>query len=100
MPALIQRGSLQIGISSSGMSPSLSKRLKEDLEKMFDHEFDQFFQWVASSRLKIIKNHSFKRNRYPGIQELIQGFKVSGKIQYPKGWEKKVLPNLLKGPNH
>lgn len=89
MPALVQRGSLQIGISTGGMNPSISKRLKEDMEKIFDHEFEKYFEWVASMRSEIFKGHSSKKNRYPRLQKFLGSFKLSGKIQYPGRWKKK-----------
>jgi len=88
MPALIQRGGLQIGISTGGMSPSISKRLKEDLEKIFDQEFEKYFEWVASRRSEIFKGRSSKKNRYPRLQKFLEDFKLSGKIQYPGRWKK------------
>jgi precorrin-2 dehydrogenase/sirohydrochlorin ferrochelatase len=88
MPALIQRGGLQIGISTGGMSPSISKRLKEDLEKIFDQEFEEYFEWVAARRSEIFKGRPSKKNRYHRLQKFLEDFKLSGKIQYPGRWKK------------
>ena len=38
-PAVVQRGDLQIAISTGGASPSLAKRLRQQLEKEFAPEY-------------------------------------------------------------
>jgi precorrin-2 dehydrogenase/sirohydrochlorin ferrochelatase len=43
-PALVRRGDLQIAISTSGQSPSLAQRLRQQLERQFG---PAYAQWVA-----------------------------------------------------
>jgi precorrin-2 dehydrogenase/sirohydrochlorin ferrochelatase len=44
-PAIVQRGSLQIAISTSGESPALAQRLRKDLEGQFGAEYEA---WLVS----------------------------------------------------
>lgn len=43
-PAIVQRGDLQIAISTNGQSPSLAQRLRQQLEKQFGPGYER---WVA-----------------------------------------------------
>jgi precorrin-2 dehydrogenase len=43
-PAVVRRGDLQIAISTNGQSPSLSQKLRQQLEKQFG---PAYAQWVA-----------------------------------------------------
>jgi precorrin-2 dehydrogenase / sirohydrochlorin ferrochelatase len=43
-PAIVQRGDLQIAISTNGQSPSLAQKLRQQLEKQFG---PGYAQWVA-----------------------------------------------------
>jgi len=43
-PAVVRRGDLQIAISTNGRSPSLSQRLRQQLERQFS---PAYAQWVA-----------------------------------------------------
>jgi precorrin-2 dehydrogenase/sirohydrochlorin ferrochelatase len=43
-PAVVRRGDLQIAISTNGQSPSLSRKLREQLERQFG---PGYAQWVA-----------------------------------------------------
>ena len=43
-PAIVRRGDLQIAISTNGQSPSLSQRLRQQLERQFG---PGYAQWVA-----------------------------------------------------
>ncbi len=43
-PAVVRRGDLQIAISTSGQSPSLAQRLRQQLERQFGEEYAD---WVA-----------------------------------------------------
>lgn len=43
-PAVVQRGDLQIAISTNGRSPALAQRLRQELEEQFGSEYES---WVA-----------------------------------------------------
>ncbi len=56
-PAVVQRGALQIAISTSGQSPALAQRLRKQLEDQFGPEYEEWLAQLGEARDKL---HSTK----------------------------------------
>lgn len=54
VPASISRGHLNISISTNGKSPMLSRKIRENLEKMFTEEYEEYLEILGDLR-EIIK---------------------------------------------
>ncbi|GHH96917.1 precorrin-2 dehydrogenase [Neobacillus kokaensis] len=54
-PAIIQRGQLQIAISTNGASPKLTRKLKQDLESQFDQSWETYLEFLSRCRNKLKK---------------------------------------------
>lgn len=50
VPSVVQRGPLQIAISTSGASPALAKSIRLELEKLYGKEFGVYLQKQARAR--------------------------------------------------
>jgi siroheme synthase-like protein len=48
--SVVQRGDLQIAISTNGKSPALAQRLRLQLEKMFGPEYEVWLAWLGVAR--------------------------------------------------
>lgn len=48
--AVVQRGDLQIAISTNGKSPALAQRLRKELEEQFGAEYEVWLQWLGAAR--------------------------------------------------
>jgi precorrin-2 dehydrogenase len=48
--AVVQRGDLQIAISTNGKSPALAQRLRKELEAQFGLEYEGWIEWLGAAR--------------------------------------------------
>jgi precorrin-2 dehydrogenase/sirohydrochlorin ferrochelatase len=48
--SVVQRGDLQIAISTNGKSPALAQRVRLQLEKQFDPEYELWVEWLGAAR--------------------------------------------------
>ncbi|QOR66992.1 siroheme synthase [Cytobacillus suaedae] len=55
IPSTITRGRLQLMISTSGASPTLAKKIKQELEKKYDESYEKFLHFLFDARQQIIK---------------------------------------------
>jgi precorrin-2 dehydrogenase/sirohydrochlorin ferrochelatase len=53
-PAVVQRGDLQVAISTGGTSPALAARLRQELEEQFAPEYAGWLAQVAERRRQIL----------------------------------------------
>lgn len=80
LPSIIRKGALTISISTDGISPALSKKIRQDLEKMFGGEYAALLRImkkiVPEARKKIKNPRSrkvfFKRMFQPDILRLLK----------------------------
>jgi precorrin-2 dehydrogenase/sirohydrochlorin ferrochelatase len=48
--SVVQRGDLQIAISTNGKSPALAQRLRKELEAQFGAEYEVWLEWLGAAR--------------------------------------------------
>lgn len=96
VPAVLRRGPLVIGISTSGMSPFFAARLKQSLSAYVGREHAQLVSLMAVARKKIRAAHKSpsKRNLMYSriIGSSIPALLKAGKTQQAR----KVLSDILK----
>jgi precorrin-2 dehydrogenase / sirohydrochlorin ferrochelatase len=54
-PAVVRRGQLQIAISTAGASPSLARRLREEMESAFGPEYAGWLTHLSQKRQALMK---------------------------------------------
>jgi precorrin-2 dehydrogenase/sirohydrochlorin ferrochelatase len=52
-PSVVQRGALQIAISTGGQSPALAQRLRKQLEDQFGPEYEEWLAHLGEARDKL-----------------------------------------------
>ncbi|PYX79945.1 MAG: siroheme synthase [Acidobacteria bacterium] len=55
-PAVVRRGDLQIAVSTSGQSPSLAQRVRQDLEQQFGPGFAEWVAELGATRREVLKS--------------------------------------------
>lgn len=63
VPAVMKRGNLQIAISTSGSSPALAHKIKEDLLNSYDTSWEAYLDLLAEVRIYIQKHVSHADER-------------------------------------
>ena len=48
--SVVQRGDLQIAVSTNGKSPALAQRLRQELETQFGPEYEVWLEWLGAAR--------------------------------------------------
>ena len=80
LPSIVNRGNLVIAISTSGKSPAFAKKMRQDLEKEFGEEYDEFLQLMGAIRKKALSEkhepeahkHLFEKLINRGLIDMIR----------------------------
>ncbi|ADU29154.1 precorrin-2 dehydrogenase/sirohydrochlorin ferrochelatase family protein [Evansella cellulosilytica] len=80
LPAVVDRGALQIAISTTGTSPIFTKKIREQLETLFGTEYEAYLEKIGELRQDIIKqakNVSQKKELLEQLtdDELLEAFR-------------------------
>jgi precorrin-2 dehydrogenase/sirohydrochlorin ferrochelatase len=71
VPSCIKRGDLLISVSTGGKSPSLSSRIKKELEEAYDDSYEEYINLLGQIRKEIINNNEDISLRKKKLNELI-----------------------------
>ena len=69
-PAVVRRGDLQIAISTGGRSPSLARRLRQELEKQFGPEYEAWLCHLGKMRREILQKKLLPAERQKALADL------------------------------
>lgn len=69
-PSVVQRGSLQIAISTAGLSPALAQRLRKQLEDQFGPEYEEWIVQLGEVREKLFSTKLDPEERKRRLHEL------------------------------
>ncbi|HKN87824.1 MAG TPA: bifunctional precorrin-2 dehydrogenase/sirohydrochlorin ferrochelatase, partial [Nitrospiraceae bacterium] len=86
MPALVNRGHLRLAVSTSGVAPALAGHIRQDLETVFDEEFQSFVEWLRKLREEAQSTEADDQRRRAQLREAVEEFKISASITYPQAW--------------
>ena len=69
-PAVVQRGDLQIAVSTNGQSPTLAQRLREQLEQQFPAAYAEWVAELGETRRQILASDLNAKEKRDLIQSL------------------------------
>jgi len=69
-PAVVQRGDLQIAISTSGQSPSLAQKIRQQLERQFGPGYAHWVAELGDTRRKVLASNLDPERKRDLLQSL------------------------------
>jgi precorrin-2 dehydrogenase/sirohydrochlorin ferrochelatase len=78
-PAVVQRGDLQIAISTSGQSPSLAQKIRQQLERQFGPGYAHWVAELGETRRKVLASNLDPERKRDLLQSLasIEAFEAA-----------------------
>ncbi|MDP3790920.1 MAG: bifunctional precorrin-2 dehydrogenase/sirohydrochlorin ferrochelatase [Candidatus Omnitrophota bacterium] len=73
LPSVIRRGALTISISTDGVSPALSKKIRQDLDKVFGPEYADYLRIMKDLRPKVREKIKNMKSRKCFFKETLKG---------------------------
>ncbi len=71
VPSMVHRGNLTIAISTQGLSPALSKKIRKDLENQFGPEYEIFLQLLGTLRQRRLPKGRGQKIRSERLSALV-----------------------------
>ncbi len=71
LPSIIRRGDLTISISTGGISPALSKKIRQDLEKRFGAGYAGYLRIMKKIRPQALKKIKNSRSRKAFFRKML-----------------------------
>jgi precorrin-2 dehydrogenase / sirohydrochlorin ferrochelatase len=71
VPSIIRRGDLIVSVSTSGKSPALAKRIREQLASMFNNEYELFLRMMGRIRASVLASESPQQENSKVFQSIV-----------------------------
>lgn len=71
VPSYVKRGDLLISVSTGGKSPSLSSKIKKELEEKYDDSYEEYIKLLGEARQNIIKKYENISQRKKMLNKLV-----------------------------
>ncbi|HET6365000.1 MAG: bifunctional precorrin-2 dehydrogenase/sirohydrochlorin ferrochelatase [Nitrospirota bacterium] len=77
VPSVVERGELLIAVSTSGMSPALSKKIRQELEERYGPEYEVFLRKMSMLRARLMDEVKDDGVRREILQALVDSDVIS-----------------------
>ena len=71
VPSFVKRGDLLLSVSTGGKSPSLSAKIRKELEEVYDESYEEYVNLLGETRQIIINNIDDVVERRKQLKELL-----------------------------
>lgn len=71
LPSVVRRGALTISVSTSGRSPAMAKKLRNELELQFGEEYSVLLQLMGAIRKKLLSQAHAPEEHKPLFESLL-----------------------------
>ncbi len=99
VPSVVERGNLMIAISTSGASPALAKKIRQDIEQQYGSEYEVFLDKLSAMRDRVRKEIPDQKQRHKVFQSIVDS-DVIDLIRQGKTHEADHLMAKLAGFKH
>ena len=71
VPSVVERGDLLIAISTSGTSPALAKKVRQDIEERYGAEYEIFLEKLSAIRKRVLEEVPDESKRRQVFQAIV-----------------------------
>jgi precorrin-2 dehydrogenase/sirohydrochlorin ferrochelatase len=91
LASIVDRGDLIVAVSTSGSSPAMAKKIRQDLENQFDFEYAQLLCLMGNIRKKLLSSGHAPNENKAIFQTLIE----KGMLELMKANDEKKIKAVL-----
>jgi precorrin-2 dehydrogenase/sirohydrochlorin ferrochelatase len=99
VPSMVERGELLIAVSTSGTSPALSKKIRQELEERYGPEYGLFLDKVSGIRKRVMEENADEQKRRRIFQAIVDSDAIE-LLRQGKAHEAEVRMIELAGLKH
>lgn len=99
VPSVVERGDLMIAISTSGASPALAKKIRQDIEQRYGGEYGLFLDKMSAIRNRVREEIPDEQKRHEVFQALVDS-DVIDLIRHGKTHEAELRMAAIAGLKH
>jgi len=81
LPATLKRGPLTIAVSTGGISPALSRRIREGLEEQIGEEYEHVLEILRRLRRKLLTDQYLNSNERGAKLLEFTGYDLAGMVR-------------------
>jgi precorrin-2 dehydrogenase/sirohydrochlorin ferrochelatase len=99
VPSVVERGDLMIAISTSGASPALAKKIRQDIEQQYGREYGLFLDKMSAIRNRVLEEVPDRQKRHAVFQAIVDS-DVIDLIRQGKTHEAELRMTEIAGLKH
>ncbi len=96
VPSVVSRGALSIAVCTSGVSPALSRTMREELEKQYGPGYGVFLDLMETARKSVVREVGTAKERKRIFRALTESDFVADVAGKPKREGKRLFERRLK----